>query len=81
LPFYDYVCTKCKKKTLDVFEKMNDDKLFHPCPDCSSEMKRMLSVPQVIYKDLPKGHNISATERRKIWNEKNPGEYDWKKIS
>lgn len=36
------------------------------------------SAPRVIFKDLPKGHNLSATQRRELFNSTDPK--DFKKI-
>lgn len=75
MPSYDYRCDKCNNK-IEVFEKVSDDKKAHPCPQCSNLMHRIISGKKYVnYKDLPKGHNLSATKRRELWHSKDPKDF------
>lgn len=74
MPFYDYKCNNCGNKIIDVYETVKGD--CHNCPLCNSSMSRCISSPIMFrYKDLPKGHNLSATKRREAWNSNDPNKF------
>jgi len=75
MPFYDYKCSNCKNEITDIWESINNIK-EHRCPECNSNMERKMCGFQAIhYKDLPKGHNLSATKRREYWNSNDPKKF------
>ena len=41
MPNYDYYCFKCKKD-IEIFHSISDDSKRY-CPDCNSELKRLIS--------------------------------------
>ncbi|MDH3392585.1 MAG: zinc ribbon domain-containing protein [Desulfobulbaceae bacterium] len=41
MPIYEYECQKCKK-AVEVMQSMSDKPLTS-CPDCSGEMKKLVS--------------------------------------
>lgn len=48
MPLYEYRCLSCGR-TREVLQKMNDAPLTI-CPDCSGELKRLVSAPAVQFK-------------------------------
>lgn len=48
MPLYEYRCLSCGR-TREVLQKMNDAPLT-TCPDCSGELKRLVSAPAVQFK-------------------------------
>ena len=75
MPFYDYQCPNCKNEITDIWESMNNTN-EHRCSKCNSNMKRKIYGFQAIhFKDLPKGHNLSATKRREYWNSNDPKKF------
>ncbi len=80
MPFYDYKCSNCGAILEDVWE-MPSDGGGKVCAQCGSKsLNRCIgSIAGINFKDLPKGHNLSATERRRLWNSDDPK--DFKKIS
>lgn len=79
MPFYNYKCTnpECKHIEVDVWEKPSDDKFPHSCPVCKDyAMQRQIgNILGINFKDLPKGHNLSATKRRELFNSTDPKEF------
>jgi Zn finger protein HypA/HybF involved in hydrogenase expression len=49
MPMYEYQCSKCETLTeFNVPIDQRDGYVF--CPDCTSNMKRLISPPGVIFK-------------------------------
>jgi len=66
MKFFDWKCYNCNT-VKEYYEKFNNDP--HICEKCGTEMKRIItSPPQHNFKNLPPGHNLSATKRRELWN-------------
>ena len=47
MPIYEYVCTKCGRKT-EVIQRMGD-KPPH-CPNCGGKVKKAISAPAIQFK-------------------------------
>lgn len=79
MPFYDYKCSnpECNHIEVDVWEKPSDDKFPHVCPVCEdfAMLRQIGNIVAVNFKNLPKGHNLSATERRRLFNSNDPKEF------
>lgn len=81
MPFYDYRCNDKKCNNLDeFFEGVFSNENTHYCSKCKGESHRIISGETMFtHKNLPFGHNLSATERRRLWNSDDPK--DFRKIN
>ena len=57
MPIYEYVCSSCQKRT-EVMRRFSDPPLTE-C-DCGGELRKVLSVPAIIFK----GSGFYATDYR-----------------
>src|SRR5215471_3899766 len=48
MPIYEYVCTKCGRKT-EVIQRMGDKAIAH-CPNCGGKVKKAISAPAIQFK-------------------------------
>jgi putative FmdB family regulatory protein len=48
MPIYEYVCTKCGRKT-EIIQRMGDAPLAK-CPDCGAKVKKAFSAPAIQFK-------------------------------
>jgi putative FmdB family regulatory protein len=48
MPIYEYVCSKCGKKT-EIIQRMSDKPLTH-CPHCGGKVKKAISAPAIQFK-------------------------------
>ena len=75
MPIYEYECGLCEI----VFEEhhpMSEATAPRKCPNCKDGIgRRIFSKHNFHSKELPKGHNLSATQRRKAWNSNDPKEF------
>ena len=82
MPFYDYRCNNLECRSIqEFFEKPSDDTLNHQCNECKCSMHRIITKGNNFWlvKNLPSGHNLSAAERKKLWNSDDPK--DFKKVA
>lgn len=66
MPFYDFKCMNCGEIE-EFYESMNN-KNEHICKKCNTIMKKQFSTFQFNFKNLPRNHNLSATQRKELWN-------------
>jgi len=75
MPLYEYECSICGT-IFDEFHPMSEDTTPRKCPKCQDGMgRRIFSKQNFHQKALPKGHNLSATKRRELWNSNDPKDF------
>jgi len=66
--FYDYKCSACGQ--IDEYYEQTDFKDERTCSQCGSPMLRMITAVQFNFQ--PSLKDIKHSERRKMWNSKDP---------
>lgn len=79
MPLYEYKCKVCNN-VFELFKPMSESTKEQLCPHCGkagkkSAGKRIYSIQTFHDKKLPKGHNLSATKRRELWNSNDPKDF------
>lgn len=65
MPIRDYKCYSCGL-VKEIYADINDTS-SKKC-ECGGEMKIKINPIFSFTKKYPKGHNLSATQRRELWN-------------
>ena len=79
MPLYEYKCQRCNNN-FELFKPMSESSKEQMCPHCGKigkkgRGKRVYSTPAFHNKELPKGHNLSATKRRELWDSPDPKDF------
>lgn len=64
MPIFDYLCKDCEEIHPDIMVKSYD--VVTECPNCKTEMKRLLSRPAFKFKQpggVDRGHLMSIAKR------------------
>ena len=48
MPLYEYLCTKCGKRT-EALQRVGEDPLTE-CPSCGGDLERLISAPAIQFK-------------------------------
>lgn len=79
MPIYQYRCSICDHY-FEETHPMSEGSEPRKCPECKDGMgRRILSTPAITFKNLPKGHDLTHSKRRKLWN--SPDVRDFRKIN